>query len=77
VLFVSSKYRGLGLATGLLLFAVEEMSKGGVSLVEAHVDSGNLASVRAFLKAGFHAFRTTGGDFYVSYQVPDLQPKGP
>jgi hypothetical protein len=45
-----------------------EMARQDVTLVEAHVDEGNLASLKAFLKAGWTAVQTRDGDYYLSYR---------
>lgn len=75
-LFVRSEFRGLGLAPMLLHGIVDAMARDGVSLIEAHVDPGNFASLRAFLKAGWDAYETAGHDFYVSCR-PDREPPQP
>ena len=64
-LFVAPAFRGLGIAPGLLRFVESEMAARHVTLVEAHVDSWNLASLRAFLKAGWEAYETSGRDYYL------------
>ena len=65
-LFVPAERRGHGLAQALLRRMASEMGRDGISLLEAHVDAWNEPSLRAFLNAGFQAWRTSGGDFYVS-----------
>lgn len=67
LLFVRDSFWGLGLAPQLLGHTAAEMARQGVTLIEAHVDPWNYASLRAFLKAGWEVYQTTGGDFYVCY----------
>ena len=67
--FVPLRFRGLGLAPQLLRQTMKEMAVGGVSMIEAHVDETNEASLRAFLSAGWEAFRASGGDFYVACRL--------
>ena len=64
--FVRARFRGLGLAPRLLRETMKEMAAGQVSMIEAHVDETNEASLRAFVSAGWEAFRASGGDFYVA-----------
>ncbi len=69
-LFVCDTCRGKGIGPGLLTYLAWEMARGKVTLIEAHVDAGNLASLRAFQKAGWEAFLTAGGDYYVCHRPP-------
>lgn len=64
-LFVAPGFRGVGIAPGLLRCVESEMAARQVTLVEAHVDSWNVASLRAFLKAGWEAYETSGRDYYL------------
>jgi GNAT superfamily N-acetyltransferase len=66
-LFVREAYRGKGIASEILKHLVGEMAPGGVRLIEAHVDSTNLASLHAFQRAGWDAFRASEGDFLVRW----------
>ena len=70
--FVRAPFRGLGLAARLLRCAMCEMATNNVALVEAHVDETNEPSLRAFLRAGWEAFSTRGGDFYVRCRLDRL-----
>jgi hypothetical protein len=65
-LFVCDSCRGRRVASGLLRFVQKEMTSSGVTLIEAHVDGTNIASLRAFRSAGWDACETAGGEFYVS-----------
>jgi GNAT superfamily N-acetyltransferase len=67
--FVRAPFRGRGLASQLLQQTAVEMTAGKVAMIEAHVDDTNEPSLRAFVGAGWEAFRTAGGDFYVRYQL--------
>ena len=69
--FVRAEFRGLGLAPQLLRQTMTDMARGRVSMIEAHVDETNEPSLRAFLRAGWKAFRTSDGDFYVACQLDD------
>jgi GNAT superfamily N-acetyltransferase len=81
MVFVPDRSRGLGVAPRLLAFTTREMADRGVTLVEAHVDADNRASLRAFLKAGWEAFQTTGGDYYLRFvprgpgPLPETEPR--
>jgi GNAT superfamily N-acetyltransferase len=66
--FVVPDYRGRGVAAGLLRTTTAEMERSQVSMVEAHVDADNVPSLRAFIRAGWTAYRMAGGDFYVCYE---------
>ena len=65
--FVRPECRGVGVGPRVLRCMTDEMAADGVTLIEAHADPGNMASVRAFLKAGFEGYRATGGDFYLCW----------
>jgi GNAT superfamily N-acetyltransferase len=67
MVFIRDEFRGLGLASQLIGFTTTEMARSGVAVVEAHVDVDNPASLRAFHKAGWEVFQTTGGDFFVRF----------
>ena len=64
--FVAPEFRGKRLAEPLLRQVTDVMRNGKITMVEAHVDADNTASLRAFLRAGWRVFRTTGRDFYVT-----------
>ena len=66
---ILDEYRGLGLGPQLVNKLFKEISDRGAYLVETHVDSDNYAAVRYLLKAGWEAFETTGGDFYIRKTV--------
>jgi hypothetical protein len=72
-LFVSRSCRGSGVGSRLLGMVTSEMSREHVTLIEAHVDGGNVASLKAFLKAGWTAVQMRDGDYYLSYRpaTPD------
>ena len=69
LLFVNGNFRGQGIARRLLTAMTTEMSAAGVSLVEAHVDPENIASLRAFLCADWQAYQMLGADFYLRYEM--------
>lgn len=71
-IFVRNAFRGQDIAPRLLEQLKFEMAGRHVTLVEAHIDAGNHASLRAFLKAGWEACETSGGDYYVSWR-PSLE----
>jgi GNAT superfamily N-acetyltransferase len=71
MLFVRGDFRGLGVAPEMLRCVVRAMADRGVTRAEAHVDPGNYASLRAFLKAGWTGMEMSGGDFHVS---TDIEP---
>jgi len=68
VLYVAETLRGQGIGPLLLASAWDEMRGDGVRRVEARIDPGNSASVRAFLKAGWRVVRTSSGYFHASAQ---------
>jgi len=67
-IFVRADFRGRDIAPGLLEQLKLEMAERPFTLVEAHVDATNRASLRAFLKAGWEAYETSGGDYYVCWR---------
>jgi len=70
LLFVSSDYRGHGVAPLLLDQLSEAMFRDGAKCVEAHVDLPNLSSARAFLKAGFEVYRMATDDLWARKLTP-------
>ena len=64
LVFVHPEHRGKGVAPHLLKQIVEAMLRDGAKSVEAHINIDNLASVRAFLKAGFEVYRMATNDFW-------------
>lgn len=68
LLFVGESFRGRGLAPLLVKAVTDEMIARGCGLVEAHADAANLASVRAFLKAGWQAVQTASDDFHLQFR---------
>ena len=63
LVYVNPDYRGYGVATLLLDDLVQQMATDGVARVEAHIDSLNTSSVRAFRKSGWQVTRMAAGDF--------------
>jgi hypothetical protein len=68
LLLVREPFRGRNLAPVLLRGLCQEMANQGVTLIESHVDPHNYASLRAFLKAGWEAFRADRNDWYLRYR---------
>ncbi len=66
MVYVAEAFRGQGIAPQLLRATAGEMRQDGIRRVEAHIDSGNYASVRAFLMAGWSVIQTSTED-YVAY----------
>jgi hypothetical protein len=71
LLFVSRESRGQNLGPLMLQGLVREMGARGVRIVEAHIDPGNYASARAFLKAGWTVVQTSTNDFLATIQCND------
>jgi ribosomal protein S18 acetylase RimI-like enzyme len=71
LLFVSSDFRGRGVAPRLLSSLAAEMFADGAPTVEAHVDLSNLSSARAFMKAGFDVYRMSTEDFWACKRPQD------
>jgi GNAT superfamily N-acetyltransferase len=69
LLFVKAEFRGQGIAPRLLSATATEMADTGVTLIEAHVDPENIPSLRAFLSAGWEAYRTSESDFYLRNEI--------
>ncbi len=67
-IFVRTAFRGRDIAPRMLEQLKLEMADRPVTLVEAHVDATNRASLRSFLKAGWEAYQTSGGDYYVCWR---------
>jgi RimJ/RimL family protein N-acetyltransferase len=63
LLYVPGSFRGRDVAPRLLLSLLEHLKEQGVRRVEAHIDAGNYASVRAFVKAQWTVVKSSGGDF--------------
>ena len=63
-IFVRSEFRGRGVAKALLGEAERTMQRAAASVVEAHIDFLNFASVRAFQSAGWEVFRMSTGDYW-------------
>jgi RimJ/RimL family protein N-acetyltransferase len=67
--YIAEPYRGQGYGITLLDAVTQEMGRTGVRRVEAHIDSGNYASVRAFVKARWTVAETLTHDF-IAYVEP-------
>jgi ribosomal protein S18 acetylase RimI-like enzyme len=64
MLHVKPEFRGQQLAQQLLQRVVEDIQSRKVRRAEAHIDSGNYASVRAFVSAKWQVVKRRDGDFY-------------